>query len=159
MKKILTIAATGVICVLAGATQTLAQSTVANPGTAVQVCSITGTTNGALAQNADGDLTTDIAGGAKGTVAVKCSSSSAKLNLGTPSLDKPVGSKPATADSNFNGGTAGGPFATASGKTVSSIVTKKAGSTANVSSTVTADNGEILTPGSYTVTVPASITP
>jgi hypothetical protein len=160
MKNILTIAATGVICVLAAATQTLAQQNNAGAdGSASARCAITGTTTGRLVQNNNGDLTTDFAGGSQGTVGVVCSRANATLVLDAPVLTPPAGAKPATATSNFSGGTGPASFTGAVGQTIPSIITKKAGATANVSSLVVANDGEILTPGSYTVVVPARITP
>jgi hypothetical protein len=159
MKKILTIAATGVICVLAAATQTLAQSTVTSGGTAASVCSIASTTDGVLALNAGGDaMSTDVAGGSKGNVVVKCAQG-ASLKLGTPTLTAPAGANATTTTTNFNGGTGPANFVNATGGTISPIATKKTGAKANVSSTVTADNDEFISPGAYKVVVPATLTP
>jgi hypothetical protein len=146
MKKILTIAATGVICVLAAATQTLAQTT-------------TGNVTSILKQNAVGDLSTDAPGGSQGTIKVICSRANASLVLDASNLSSPQGAKPATATSKFNGGSGPASFSGANGQTIGSIITKKDGATANVSSLVVANDNEILTPGTYTVVVPARITP
>jgi hypothetical protein len=162
MKKILTIAATGLICVLAGASQTIAQSTtvtVTNSGTATSVCRIVSTTDGVLALSpGGGKMSTDVAGGSKGNVVVKCAQGSA-LKLGTPVLTAPVDANPTTTVSKFNGGSGSPKFVKATGDTISPITTKKTGATANVSSTVTAKNNEFITPGVYKVVVPASLIP
>ncbi len=161
MNKILTITATGVICVFAGASQTLAQSTVTvtSSGTAPSVCWIVSTTDGVLALSPGGGrMSTDVAGGSKGTVVVKCAKGSA-LKLGTPVLTAPVGANPTTTVSKFNGGTGPANFVNATGQTISPIATKKTGATANVSSTVTAKNNEFITPGVYKVVVPATLIP
>jgi hypothetical protein len=159
MKKILTIAATGVICVLAAATQTLAQSTVTSGGTAASTCAIASTTDGVLALNAGGDvMSTDVAGGSKGNVVVKCAQG-ASLKLGTPALTAPAGANATTTKSFFNGGSGPANFVNATGGTITPIATKKTGAVANVSSTVTADNDEFITPGAYKVVVPATLTP
>jgi hypothetical protein len=162
MKKILTIAATGVICVLAAATQTLAQATsgnVTSGGTAASTCAIASTTDGKLALNAGGDaLSTDVEGGNKGSVVVKCAQGSS-LKLGVPALTAPNGANATNTVSNFNGGSGAVNFTTATGQTIQPIATKKTGATANVSTTVTALNDEFITPGVYKVVVPATLTP
>jgi hypothetical protein len=159
MKKILTIAATGVICVLAAATQTLAQSTVTSGGTAASTCAISSTSDGVLALSPGGDaMSTDVAGGSKGNVVVKCAQG-ASLKLGVPTLTAPAGANATTTVSNFNGGSGPANFVNAVGTTIAPIVTKKTGAVANVSSVVTADNDEFITPGAYKVVVPATLTP
>jgi hypothetical protein len=162
MKKILTIAATGVIWVLTGASHTLAQEstvTVTSSGTAPSFCRIVSTTDGVLALSpSGGKMSTDVAGGSKGNVIVKCAQGSA-LKLGTPVLTAPVGANPTTTVSKFNGGTGPANFVNATGDTISPIATKKTGATANVSSTVTTKNKELITPGVYKVVVPATLIP
>jgi hypothetical protein len=159
MKNILTIAATGLICVIAGATQTLAQSTVTSSGTAASVCSIASTTDGVLALNAVGDrMSTDAPGGSKGAVIVKCAQG-ASLKLGTPALNAPAGANATNTVSKFNGGSGAANFVSATGGTISPIATKKTGATARVSSIVTAKNDEFITPGLYEVVVPVTLTP
>jgi hypothetical protein len=159
MKSILTISATGVICFIAGTTKTLAQSTVTSSGTAPPVCYIVSTTDGVLALSPGGGrMSTEVAGGSKGAVVVKCAQGSA-LKLGTPALTAPVGANATTTKSFFNGGSGPVNFVNASGNTISPIVTKKTGATANVSSIVTAKKNEFITPGVYKVVVPATLIP
>lgn len=159
VKTILTVAATGVSCVFAGVSQTLAQSTVTSSGTATSVCFIASTTDGVLALTPSGGrMSTDVAGGKKGTVVVKCAKGSA-LKLGTPALTAPPGANATTTVSKFNGGSGPANFVNATGNTISPIATKKTGATANVSSVVTAKNNEFITPGVYKVVVPATLIP
>jgi hypothetical protein len=162
MKSILTVVATGVICVLASATQTLAEPSTGNVtsgGTAASTCSIASTTNGTLALNDGGDaLSTDVAGGSKGNVIVKCAQGSS-LRLGIPNLTAPTGANLTNTVSVFNGGSGATNFESATGTKIEPIATKKTGATANVSTTVTALNDEFITPGAYSVTVPATLTP
>jgi hypothetical protein len=162
MKIILTVVATGVISVLAGASQALAQltTTVTSSGTAPSVCYIVSTTDGVLALSpGGGKMSTDVTGGSKGTVVVKCAQGSA-LTLGTPILTAPVGANATTTVSRFNGGSGSANFANATGTTISPIKTKVTGATANVSSVVTAKkNNEFITPGAYKVVVPAILIP
>lgn len=166
MKKILTIAATGVICVLAGATQTFAQQTgsVGNTGNAGTLCAITSTAPGTLALNADGDkLSTDVTGGTKGAVSVRCAQA-ASLKLGVPAVTSPPSANATTPSVNFGGGAtagfigigAGGP----SGDTIAPVKTNRTGATATVSTTLTVTNpSDFITPGAYSVSVPATLTP
>ena len=159
MKIILPVVATGVVCVLAGASETLAQSTVTSSGTAASVCFIASTTDGVLALSSGGGrMSTDVAGGKKGTVVVKCAKGSA-LKLGTPALTAPPGANATITVSKFNGGSGAANFVNASGNMISPIATKKTGATANVSSIVTAKNNEFITPGVYKVVVPATLIP
>jgi hypothetical protein len=163
MKKILTIAATGVICVLAGATQTLAQAqsgSVSNSGNAGATCKFSGNTPGTLTLNGNGDkLGTDFAGGAKGTVSVVCSQGSS-LKIGTPTLTTaPAGANATTQAAVFSGGSGFTGVANPSGDTIAPVKTKVAGATANISTTVSATGGEFITPGSYVVNVPLTLTP
>jgi hypothetical protein len=161
VKKIPTIAATGIICIFTRASQTIAQSTVTvtSSGTTSSVCRIVSTTDGVLGLSSDGGkMSTDVGGGSKGTVVVKCAQGSA-LKLGIPVLTAPVGANPTTTVSKFNGGTGPANFVNATGDIISPIATKKTGATANVSSTVTAKNKEFITPGVYKVVVPATLIP
>ena len=159
MKSTLTVVGTGVICLLAGVDSTLAQSTVTSSGTAPSVCFIASTTDGVLALSPSGSkMSTDVAGGKKGTVLVKCAKGTS-LKLGTPALTAPVGANPTTTVSRFNGGSGAANFVNATGNTISPIATKKTGATANVSSVVTAKNNEFITPGVYKVVVPTTLTP
>jgi hypothetical protein len=159
MKSILIVVATGATFVLAGASQTQAQSTVTSSGTAVSICYIVSTSDGVLALSpGGGKMSTDVQGGSKGTVVVKCAKGSA-LKLGTPALTAPPGANPTTTVSKFNGGSGPTNFVNATGNTISPIATKKTGATANVSSVVTAKNNEFITPGVYKVVVPATLIP
>jgi hypothetical protein len=159
MKSTFTVVATGVICLLTGVNQTLAQSTVTSSGTAPSVCFIASTTDGILALSANGGkMSTDVAGGKKGVVTVKCAQGTS-LKLGTPTLTAPVDANPTTTVSRFNGGSGPANFVNATGNTISPIKTKKTGATANVSSIVTAKNNEFITPGVYKVVVPTTLTP
>jgi hypothetical protein len=164
MKKILTIAATGIICVLAGATQTLAQPVQASSsvsGTVGSTCRFSGNSPGTLVLNPNGDkLGTDFAGGTKGNVSVVCSQGSS-LKIGTATLTSaPGGANLTTLSAVFNGGSGFQNLAAPpSGDTISPVKTNVAGATANISTTVSATGGEFITPGSYVVNVPLTLTP
>lgn len=159
VKNIPTVIGIGVICVVAGANRTLAQSTITSSGDAPAICYIVSTTDGVLALSpSGGKMSTDVAGGKKGTVVVKCAKGTS-LTLGTPVLTAPAGANPTTTVSKFNGGSGSTNFENATGNTISPVVTKRTGATANVSSVVTAKNNQFITPGTYKVVVPATLIP
>jgi hypothetical protein len=160
MNKILTIAANGVLFTFACVTQTLADTaTVTMTGTVQQVCNITSTTPGNLALSAGGDnLSTENAGGSRGSVTVKCNKGTS-LKLTGATTTAPAGANAYKTTYQFQGGNGNPLFVNATGDTITPVSTKRTGATANISTAVTALNNEYLTPGFYSVTVNVMLTP
>jgi hypothetical protein len=155
MKNILTIAATGVICVLAGATQTLAQleAEASSKGTATLPCKIQSTTEGTLGLTDTSDLSTKA--GTKAQVLVICGTN-AKLQLLAPTVVGPKDAK-FTTESAFAGGDK--TYIGATGTEIKPAKTSKTGSTAFINHSVSGKDGEFLPEGDYVVTTKLKLVP
>jgi hypothetical protein len=165
MKKILTIAATGLLSALAGAAQAQVNVTqsVSSTGTVASSCNITASTPGALTGNTNPPsiLTTGTGTGA-GTAKVICNTESSVLTLTSGTNTLPTYSNPANTPIVTFGFTGGGTgiYSTATGTTVTATESTSAtGDTAKIVSTVTSVGGKLLKPGTYTSIVTATLTP
>jgi hypothetical protein len=163
MKKILTIAATGLLSALAGAAQAQVTQSVSSTGTVASSCNITASTPGTLTGNTTPpSILTTGTGANAGTAKVICNTESSVLTLTAGTNTLPTYTNPANTPTVTFGFTAGGSgiYSAATGTAVTATeATSATGDTAKIVSTVTSVGGKLLKPGAYTSVVTATLTP